>query len=193
MSKFSIEQAIEKSTQDGKLDSKLLMKAIDEEYVNPIVASKKPDQDKLIAETKEKWIQGLNFEGVENEAQLKAYVKGTSDEWKEKYSELEKQRNQELEGYKDYDSLQEKVRMYDNYSILQSKGISDPDTLEFLNFKINKLEGETFNDKLTAYEAMKPETFQEKKITTGARIGVKSNTEKLGFEEILEDKYGDLK
>lgn len=192
MSKFSIEKAIEQSTVDGKLDSKALMKAIDESYVNPIVASKKPDQEKLIADNKEKWIQSFNFEGVANEAQLKAYVKGTSDEWKEKYSELEKDYNKIKESYSDYDSLQEKVNMYDNYAMLRNKGITDPEQLEFLTFKIGKLEGETFTDKLTAYEAEKPETFQEKQITTGARIGVKNNTEKLGFEEILEDKYGEL-
>lgn len=185
---------IEQHTNDGVIDYKTIEELVNKE-INDTVAKNKPDTDKLIAESKDKWIAELGFQNVENEAQLKAYVKGTSDEWKEKYNELETKYKTDLDKYADYGSLQEKVNTYSNYELLRNKGITDPDTLEFLSFKVNKADGESFEDKLKAYEEAHPDTFQSEKktVTTGVKIGIKPNpNEKLGFEKILEDKYGDL-
>jgi vacuolar-type H+-ATPase subunit I/STV1 len=182
---------IDKHTNEGVVDYKSIQDAINQE-INDVVAKNKPNQDKLIAESKDKWIEEFGFEGVKNEAQLKAYVKGTSDEWKEQYNSLDKEYKSFKETHADYEDLKKQMSTYKQYEALRAKGVTDTDTLEFLAFKINKAEGETFEDKLTAYEVTNPNTFQETKVTTGAKIGAKVSTETLGFEEILNEKY-DLK
>jgi len=180
---------IEQHTKEGVVDYKSVQDAINQE-INDVVAKNKPNQEKLIAESKDKWIADLGFENVLNESQLKAYVKGTSDEWKENYTKLENEYKSFKESTGDYNDLKSKLSDYENYNMLRSKGIQDDDSIEFLTFKINKLEGETFADKLTAYEASNPDTFQpQKKVTTGVKIGTKVTGEKLGFEKILDEKY----
>ena len=190
MAKFNIQEAIEQSTQDGKLDSVKLMGLIDENYVNPIVAKNKPDKDKLIAENKSEWIKSLGFEGVENEAQLQSYVKGTSNEWKEKHDTLLSEYGTFKDGVKDYNDLKGQLGMYQNYDVLRGKGVTDQDQLEFLTFKIGKLEGETFADKLTAYETANPKAFASQPMTTGARRqNVITNDNKMDWERMLEEKH----
>lgn len=187
-----LQSMIEQHTKEGVVDYKSIQDAINQE-INDTVAKNKPNQEKLIADSKDKWIQSLSFEGVENEAQLKAYVKGTSDEWKENYNNLETEYKSFKSGHEDYEALKNENSNYKSYNALRSKGVTDQDEIEFLTFKINKLDGESFDDKLAAYEGANPKTFQTQHITTGAKIGTKQVTsEKLDFEKILEDKYGDL-
>ena len=66
--KFDLEEAIKQSTQeDGKLDTDKLMGMIDNDYVNPIVASKKPKFDEK-AETD--FIESLGIDNVKTKDQL---------------------------------------------------------------------------------------------------------------------------
>jgi len=94
--------------------------------------------------------------------------------------------------------LQGEVQAFKNRALLRTKGITDQDQLEFMEYKISKLDGESFEEKVTTYSEANPESFTQTPppkniITTGSKVGTKIGTnEKLGWEKILEDKYGDL-
>lgn len=84
---FDLTKAVEKFTKDGKLDIAGLKASIDSDYVNPIVASKKPDMDKLtldaVTKAEAKIISELGLGDVKDVAGLKTYAdnfSSTSDE-----------------------------------------------------------------------------------------------------------------
>lgn len=192
--KFNLEEAIKQSTlEDGNVDYTKLKGIIDNDYVNPIVASKKPDLDKLTIEAKEKWISDLGFEGVDSEAKLKAYVKGTSDEWKEKYTELDGK-------YKELDTTYNEVN--GKYTDVNSKytNLTRVDQLrkdnyngdvEYALYKINQMVSDD-KDYDTAYgeykEANKPNFAPNKVPTMGAKTVTKNGDVKYGFEQVLEEQ-----
>lgn len=196
----NLEQLIAQHTKDGVTDYKSIEEAVNKE-INDTVAKSKPDKDKLIADYKSDWIASLGFEGVTDETQLKAYVKGTSNEWKEKYDGLKKETDASLQEYgtkfTNYEKDLGELNTLRNQRLLRGKGVLDDEQLEFLEFKINKLDGETFEEKLNAYAESNPDTFtppnpQKNVITTGAKIGSKAQTDsKLGWETIIDERFGE--
>jgi len=188
--KFNIEQAIEQSTVDGKLDAVKLMEFVNTDYVNPIVAKNKPDLDKVTNEAKEQWIKDLGFDGVLNESQLKAYVKKSADETKEDYSNLQTEFNTFKETVKDYDDLKtakvsntrEKTFNKDNFN----------GDVEYAMFKINqKVNDEKDYDTAYAeYKTANPKDFAPNKVPTmGAKVtNNEDGSVKYGFETVLEEQ-----
>jgi len=189
--KFSIEQAIEKSTADGKLDAKKLMEFVDTDYVNPIVAKNKPDLGKITLEAKEQWITELGFENVANESQLKAYVKQSADETKENFNNLQTEFNNFKETVKDYEDLKsaktnsqrEKVFNKDNFN----------GDVEYAMFKINKLvsDEKDYDAAYAEYKESNPKDFAPNKVPDAMASKVTNNedgTVKYGFEKVLEEQ-----
>lgn len=90
---YDLQKAIEKATKDGKLDATELMKLIDNEYVNPIVAKSKPNMDKLkqdiMDETKQNIFKELNIEGVDSEETLKQLINSKSTKATENETKLQ--------------------------------------------------------------------------------------------------------
>lgn len=196
MSKFSIESAIEKSTVDGKLDASELMKAINEDYVNPIVASKKPNLDKIKEEAKSEWIQGLGFEGIDSESKLKAYVKQSSDESKEDLTQLETRYNELEEKYNTLETSYKGVN--DTLSTFQRKDKLFNDNfngdIDYSLYKINQLvsEEKDFDTAYAEYKESNQDLFAPKKVvsTTGKGVNPSDINSKMGWEAILEERTG---
>lgn len=189
--KFNIEQAIEQSTLDGKLDAKKLMEFVDTDYVNPIVAKNKPDLDKITLEAKEQWIIDLGFESVTNESQLKAYVKKSADETKEDYANLQTEYNTFKDSVKDYDDLKkaktnnarEKTFNKDNFN----------GDIEYAMFKINQQvnDDKDYDTAYAEYKESNPKSFAPNKVPNAMASKVTNNEDgsvKYGFEQILEEQ-----
>lgn len=192
--KFNLEEAIKQSTlEDGKLDYAKLKGIIDNDYVNPIVASKKPDLDKVKEEAKTEWIKDLGFEGVDSEAKLKAYVKGTSDEWKEKYTTLEGKFKELDTKYNDvngkYTDINSKYINLNRVEQLRKDNFNGD--VEYALYKINQMVSDD-KDYETAYneykESNKPSFAPNKVPTMGAKIVAKDGSVKYGFERVLEEQ-----
>lgn len=187
----NLKQLIEQHTNDGVIDYKSIEDAVNAE-INNVVAKNKPNKEQMQEEFKNEWIASLGFDGVTNENQLKAYVSRTVDESKLELSNVQKQFDEFKERHSDYDEIKSSLGTMKAHNLLRSKGISDNDQIEFLAFKVGKYDGETFEDKLAAFEEANPKTFQNKNITTGYKITNKiPEGEKLGFETELE-KMGKL-
>lgn len=197
MKETNFQELVTKHTKDGVIDYKSIVEVINKE-ANDLLAANKPDKDKLIADYKSDWIASLGFEGVSDETQLKAYVKGTANEWKEKYNNLNTETSTKIkeltEKVNTYSADSTELQSYKNKDLLRSKGIVDSDMMEFYEYKINKLDGESFTDKLEAFTKDNPEVFkaQAPKNTTGIRVGVTTGTDKPKWEQQLEEKYPDL-
>lgn len=192
--KFNIEEAIKQSTQDGKLDASKLMGFIDQDYVNPIVAKNKPDLDKLTLEAKDEWIKGLGFDNVTDEAQLKAYVKGTSDEWKEKYTTLKTEFDGIDNKYKEletnYNNVNSKMTTYERKDLLLKDNFNG-DT-EYALFKINQnvTDEKDFETAYAEYKESNKTYFAPNKVPTMGTKTIKNDdgSIKYGFEQILEEQ-----
>ena len=188
--KFNIEQAIEQSTVDGKLDANKLMEFVDKDYVNTIVAKNKPDLDKITLEAKEEWINSLGFEGVANESQLKAYVKKSADETKEDYAILKTEYDSFKETVKDYGDLKkanttntrEKVFNKDNFN----------GDVDYALYKINQSvnDDKDFETAYAEYKESNPKSFAPNKVPNAmaSKVTTTDGVKKYGFEEILEEQ-----
>ncbi len=192
--KFNIETAIEQSTEDGKLDAKKLMEFVDTNYVNPIVAKNKPDLDKITVEAKEKWIADLGFENVKDEAQLKAYVKGTSDEWKEKHSQLETNFNELKSKYDEketaYNTVSSKMTSFERREQLLKDNFNGD--AEYALFKINQnvSDDKDYETAYTEYKEAHTKDFAPNKVpnSTAKKVVTNEGSVKYGFEQILEEQ-----
>jgi len=194
MAKFNIEEVIKSSTlEDGTLDTKKLMGIIDNDYVNPIVAKQKPDLEKLKTEAKDEWITNLGFENVTNEAQLKSYVKSTSNEWQEKYNDLKKDfdslETSSNELKTNYETVNSKMTSYERQSLLTKDNFNGD--AEYALYKINQNVNDD-KDFETAYAEYKEENKQlfapNKVPNVGTKVIHKNGESKYGFESILEEK-----
>lgn len=188
--KFNIEQAIEQSTADGKLDAKKLMEFVDTDYVNPIVAKNKPDLEKVTTEAKEQWIKDLGFDGVSNESQLQAYVKKSADETKEDYAKLLTEYNEFKETVNDYDDLK-KAKVNSQREKIFNKDNFNGD-IEYAMFKINQQvnDDKDYDTAYAEYKETNPRDFAPNKVPTmGAKVtNNEDGSVKYGFEKVLEEQ-----
>lgn len=98
--KFNLQEVIKQNTnEDGVINFEAVQSAIDNDYVNPIVAKKKPNMEELEAKAydkaKDDFIKELNIDGVENKDSLIAHINTLkSDELQVKYSNLETEKNE---------------------------------------------------------------------------------------------------
>ena len=113
---------------DGKVDIDGLTKAIDTDYVNPIIAKKKPDMEKLeqeaLGKAYAKIIGDLGIDTVKDIDGLKAYAKkigATTDETKEALLRVEKERDASLSKYSELESKYNGLNS--NYTNLERKSI----------------------------------------------------------------------
>jgi hypothetical protein len=102
---YDLKKVIEANTKEGVIDYEKVMGAIDNDYVNPIVA-KKTDESKLLPKAVSQVISelGINGESIDD---VKLYIKqmgGNTDEIKEenlqltkKLKEIENQYNETVE------------------------------------------------------------------------------------------------
>jgi hypothetical protein len=91
---FDLTKAVEKFTKDGKVDIAGLKASIDSDYVNPIVASKKPNMEQLtldaVTKAEAKIISELGLGDVKDVAGLKTYATNFSSNSDEKQIALTK-------------------------------------------------------------------------------------------------------
>ena len=194
MAKFNIEEVIKSSTlEDGTLDAKKLMGIIDNDYVNPIVAKQKPDLEKIKIEAKDEWISNLGFENVSNEEQLKAFVKSTSNEWKEKYNDLKKNfdtlETTKTELETNYNTVNTKMTSYERQELLRKDNFNG-DT-DYALYKINQAvnDDKDFDTAYKEYKEANTQSFAPNKVpNNGTKIIKKDGDVQYGFEKILEEQ-----
>ena len=91
---FDLTKAVEKFTKDGKLDIAGLKASIDTDYVNPIVASKKPNMEQLtldaVTKAEAKIISELGLGDVKDVAGLKNYADTFNSSADEKQKAIDK-------------------------------------------------------------------------------------------------------
>jgi len=198
--KFNLEEAIKEHTnEEGVIDWEKAMELVDTKYVNPIVAKNKPDKDKIISDSKEEWIKSLGFEGIADESQLKAYVKQSSDEYKEKYVTLEAKHkeivlaNEKLQA--DYETSNTKLTSYERQQLLTKDNFNGD--AEYALYKINQSisDDKDFETAYNEYKESNPTLFAKNQIppTSGRRIIPNEPNQKAGWEELLEEKHPNLK
>jgi phenylalanyl-tRNA synthetase alpha subunit len=80
MAKFNLEEVIKANTgEDGVINFEAIKKAIDNDYVNPIVASNKPNVDEIKAKAQSELFESLGIDGVKDSETLKKHITGLSD------------------------------------------------------------------------------------------------------------------
>ena len=141
---YDLKKVIEANTVDDVIDYEKVMSALDNEYVNPIVA-KKTDKEKLIPEAVASIVKDLGIDG-ESVDDLKLYVKqmgGNTDAIKEenisltlKLKELENDLNTKAETLTKYEN---ETKAQKQTAKIKSLGIEDAEQIEFLTYKFNKL------------------------------------------------------
>jgi hypothetical protein len=141
---YDLKKVIEANTVDDVIDYEKVMSALDNEYVNPIVA-KKTDKEKLIPDVVASIVKDLGIEGNSVD-DLKLYVKqmgGNTDEVKEqnvkltlKLKELENDLNTKVETLNKYEN---ETKAQKQTAKIKSLGIEDAEQIEFLSYKFNKL------------------------------------------------------
>jgi len=144
---YDLKKVIEANTVDDVIDYEKVMSALDNEYVNPIVA-KKTDKEKLIPDVVASIVKDLGIDG-DSVDDLKLYVKkmgGNTDEVKEenialtlKLKELENDLNTKVETLTKYEN---ETKAQKQTAKIKSLGIEDADQIEFLTYKFNKLVNE---------------------------------------------------
>lgn len=198
MAKFDIEKLITKHTKDGNVDYTSLNEDLESQNRN-IVASEvkkeanKYDKDLVIKE----FLEVNEFKSID---EFNAFKKSGATADTEAVKRLEKELNDFKTKYEELVPLKAENTTYKNRETLRSKGTFTKDELDFIEFKINRLDGETFEEKLSAFVETNPDAFTPatpvlpKNVisTTGTKIN-HVTSEKLPFEKILEDKYGELK
>lgn len=122
--------------------------------------TKETTLEKMVKEpqdsARDEYIKSLNIEGVENDSQFKAHINALQSN--EDAQELIKVRGKyetlkgEYDTYKtDTQKVQSEINQYRNEKYLSSK---NPNVdVDYLAFKVNKMEGETIEDKFDAFIA----------------------------------------
>jgi len=194
--KFDIQKLITKHTDGDNVDYVKINEELDTQNKNIVAKevnkeSKKFDKDTVIKE----FLMDNEFKSLDD---FNAFKKNGATADTEAVKRVEKLLEASELKLKELIPLQGEVQAFKNRALLRTKGITDQDQLEFMEYKISKLDGESFEEKVTTYSEANPESFTQTPppkniITTGSKVGTKIGTnEKLGWEKILEDKYGDL-
>jgi len=191
MAKFNVESLISSNTVDGNVDYTKINEALEKQNKDIVKKevskeAKKYDKDTVIKE----FLIEQEFKSLD---EFTAFKKNGSTVDSETVKRVEKERDDFKLQYEQLVPLKGEISAYKNRAVLRSKGTFTPDELEFMEYKINKIEGESFEEKLTVYTEANPNAFttipQPKNIiTTGSRTGVLPADGKLGWEKILEDK-----
>lgn len=196
MAKFNIESLIAKHTEGDKVDYVKINDALEKQNKDIVAKevtkeSKKYDKDTVISE----FLKEQEFNSMD---EFTAFKKNGATADTEAVKRVEKERNEFKGKYEELLPLQGELASFKNRAMLRGKGITDQDKLEFMEYKINKLEGESFEDKVTAYGEANPDAFTEAPpvkpnvITTGTKVGGNPNpSEKLDWEKIVDDRYSD--
>lgn len=94
-------------------------------------------------------------------------------------------------------ALTKELSPYKNQALLRKAELNSESDIEYIEYQINKLEGETFEDKLTAYKETNPDVFTQTApksnvVTTGVKLGNKPPVgQKLAWETIVDNRYGE--
>ena len=156
--KFDLKEVVEQHKTDDGLNYEAVMKSIDEQYVNPIIASKKPNVEKIQAEYVGTIAQDLGIEGNTVD-DIKLWAKkmgGNTDEIKEANLTLEKQLKEYKTNFEqvnnEYSTLKQSHTEMQRLSKINGLGILGEDA-EFLNYKLSKqvTEEKTFESLLEEY------------------------------------------
>lgn len=194
MAKIDIEKVLAKYTVDGNVDYTKVNEELQTDTQN-IVAKQvakeaaKYDKESIVNE----FLKENEFKSID---EFNAFKKNgaTAD------TEAVKRLENELTTYKaqieELGTYKAKAQSYEQRELLRNElPNADKDQLEFYEYKIGKLEGETFEEKLNAFKEASPEVFTvtpPKPVTTGAVVSTKVKGEKLGWEEALAQKYPQL-
>lgn len=197
MAKFNIKKIIDANTTDDTVNYEAVNKELETQNKN-VVAKEiekelaKVDKDTIIKE----FLMDNDFKSLDD---FTAFQKNGATPDTEAVKRIEKERDDFEKLYKDLLPLSNELATYKNQSLLRGKGTLTQDELEFYEYKINKLDGDTFEDKFNAFVETNPDVFKEGAPanvikTTGTKTGtVIKQGDKAGFETILEDKYPNLK
>jgi len=196
MAKMNVESLIKKHTVDEVTNFAKVNEELQEQTVNIVAKevakeTKKFDKDTVIKE----FLMDNEFKSLD---EFNAFKKNGATADTEAVKRLETELKTANESLAAKGNVEEQLNTYKNQSLLRSKGTLTADELEFYEYKINKLDGDTFEDKFNGFIESNPDVFTVEsppanKITTGVKLGTKPQVgDKLGWEKILEDKYGDL-
>lgn len=194
--KFDIENAIKQSTlEDGKLDTNKLMGLIDNDYVNPIVASNKTKFDE---KAKKEFIENLGLENIANEEELKQYISQNVDEAKNQYTEIKSKYEDLQKKYNDYEQDYSKAKSrlteYERKDMLLKDNFNGD--VDYALFLINRevSEEKPFDDVYKEFKESNPKNFAPNRVGTMAKkVGNQETPEKEGWEVLLEEKHPELK
>jgi hypothetical protein len=195
MAKFNIKKIIDANTVDEVVDYDKVNEELELQNKN-VVAKEvaKIDKDSII----NSFLLENEFDSVDAfNAFKKNGATADTEELKRIKGEL-KIANDTLKLKTDAElALTKELSPYKNQALLRKAELNGEKDIEYIEFQINKLEGETFEDKLNTYKATHPDVFtspppKKNIITTGTKTGTVVKGEKLGWEKELEKKYGEL-
>lgn len=195
MAKFDIEKLITKHTDGENVDYTKVNDELDSQNKNIVAKevakeTKKFDKDIIIDE----FLKENEFKSMD---EFNAFKKNGATADTEAVRRLETELIAANDKLKTIPTLQSELNTFKNQSLLRGKGNLTQDELEFIEYKINKLEGESFEEKYTKYVEANPDVFTEVQppkniITTGTKIGTKAKTgETFGWEDMVDDRYGE--
>lgn len=195
MAKFNIKKIIDANTVDEVIDYNKVNEELELQNKN-VVAKEvaKIDKDSII----NSFLLENEFESVDAfNAFKKNGATADTEELKRIKGEL-KDTNEALKLKTSAElALAKELSPYKNQAALRKAEINGEKDIEYIEYQINKLEGETFEDKLNTYKETHPDEFtpiqpQKNIITTGTKVGTVVKGEKTGWEKKLEEKYGEL-
>ena len=193
MKETQIQEMITNNTDtEGVINWSEVSKGIND-ITNGLIAKNKPDMEKLNNESIANFLKENNFD---DKASFSAFVKNgatvNSEQLNEYKATIESQNSKmkELLGIKkDYTTLQQQ-------SAISKLGITDPDEIELLEYKVNKTVTDyiTFKDALELYVKDNPNKFQtiKKPYKSTGKSGTQSSnqTQKMAWEIALEERTG---
>lgn len=196
MAKFNVKKIIDENTKDDVVDYVAVNKELETQNKN-VVAKEiekelaKVDKDSII----KTFLTENDFKDVDA---FNAFKKNGATADTEAVSRLEgelKIVNDALKLKTDVElALNKELSPYKNKAQLRKAKLNSDSDIDYIEYQINKLDGDTFEDKLTAYIETNPDVFTEAPpksniLTTGAKIGTKPPPgAKLGWETILEEQ-----
>lgn len=163
----------EHTNEEGQIDWSAVEELVNKETNDIVAASTKKATDKA----KEDLLKELE---IDDPKAIKDKL-NLSEELSKKLEEKENALN-ELTG---------KATKLEREKLLYSQGITDPDTVDYILFNVDKRVNEEndFDAALNAFKEEKPQYFQSEPITTGTKPGGASKREMAGFEKILAEKH----
>jgi len=199
MAKFNVKKIIDDCTVDEVVDYAKVNEELELQNKNVVTkevdkAVAKIDKDSII----KSFLLENEFESVDAfNAFKKNGATADTEELKRLKGELKVATETLDTKVKSELGLTNELATYKNLSLLRGKGNLEQDQLEFYEYKINKLEGESFSDKLDSFIETNPDVFAVTPLnnvikTTGTKAGVVDKDGKLGWEKKLEEKYGEL-